>query len=459
MRKIVLNQTLDSAYKMIDSNLVELKSAIIGLCSDIDRYFKVAFDVNLNKEIDEESFRRILYVYPQFSRLNIEQFNRFVLLFINIRAIHAHLYLSKPIFVDDDLKEFMCSLFKPQYFLVDDRKLTVYGCVVVLGIFAQKYMIWPFVSSFFRHEFFSEIGKSKEMSNFQTNQQRILNKICGIGKPLTQNAEKVSGVDTQYVNDALKKTFTLIFFDLEKVLTPIESCRNKTPSIAGMLRRDQNFDEAVINDVAKLRNCWFHGYFINDFVETNDGGFIFTFDFACKVLEEVSEIGKRDLARYGLVVNDISYFAINFYNFYVLRLVEVSYKILDKALLTEDKLESRLDNMDMAFKRFINVEASYFEKLSKLYHQEQMRWSVGASKFLDFLPRKFDTSNLRILKLHCDNGFTIGDYKTYRKDIVLAVVKFENHEFNRVNDCDLQSTTGNESRRISKYITLEEIHF
>ena len=70
-----------------------------------------------------------------------------------------------------------------------------------------------------------------------------------------------------------------------------------------------------------------------------------------------------------LILNDISYFGQNFFNYYVLRLVEVSFKILDNRLLTEDKLESRLANMDNAFERFIKVDAKAFEMFSELINQ------------------------------------------------------------------------------------------
>ena len=115
MRKNSLTQTIDQAYAFADSNLVEVKSAFIGLCADIERYFKVAFDVNLNEEIEYESFRRIIDVFPRFASLTIEQFNRIVLLFINIRGINAHLYISKPVLIDEDLKEFVLNNLDVEY--------------------------------------------------------------------------------------------------------------------------------------------------------------------------------------------------------------------------------------------------------------------------------------------------------------------------------------------------------
>lgn len=456
MREIILNQTIDSAYNMIDSNLVELKSAIIGLCIDIERYFKIAFNVSLNKEIDEKDFRRILYVYPQFGQLSIEQFNRFIILYVNIRGINAHLYLSKSIFLDEDLKDFMYSVFKPEYNIEIDKKLTVYGCVAVLGFLAQKYMIWPFVTSFFRNDYFKEIEKGNKMNDFQIQQQKILNIICGIGKPLSQEAERVGNIDSVYLNDTLKRTLTLVFFDLEKVLTPIITCRYRTVNIGQMLRRDPLFNEDVINDIVKLRNCWFHGFFLGDVVDCKDGSFAFTFEFACKVLNEIVDVGAKNVLKYGLVINDISYFATSLYYFYVLRLVELSFKILDNRLLTEEKLDGRLNNMDKSFERLTLVNPSYFDALSKLVGSNVIRWNISGSKFLDFIPRKFNSSNLSILKLHCDNGFTIGKYKTNRTDIVLVSIELEKSYLNLVNGLDLRSIKGKEIRKYSKFITLKE---
>ena len=99
MRKRSLNQTLDRAYSYADSNLVELKSAMIGLCIDIERYFKVAFDANLNEKIDDDTFRRILIVFPRFRSLTIEQFNRFIILLCSDLSQEYFLENSKSAFV------------------------------------------------------------------------------------------------------------------------------------------------------------------------------------------------------------------------------------------------------------------------------------------------------------------------------------------------------------------------
>ena len=457
MRKRSLNQTLDRAYSYADSNLVELKSAMIGLCIDIERYFKVAFDANLNEKIDDDTFRRILIVFPRFRSLTIEQFNIFIILFVYIRGVNAHLYLSKPIYLDADLKEFIINNALPQYIIEDENKLTVYGSVLVLSMMAQKYMIWPFCTSFLRNQFFIEIEKNDAMSHFQISQQNFFNNICGIGKPLTQNATRVSGVELSYINDVLKRCLTSVFFDLEKVFANYKGCSKKTTSFSSTLKHNELFDKRLISRIICLRNCWFHGSFIGDEVEYNNKKFKFSLEFAVETLKGIAKEGKKDPVTFSSVINDISYFAQNFFNYYVLRMVEVSYKILDNRLLTKDKVESRLTNAERAFRRINNVDISVFEMLSELICHEEIKWNVGASKFLDKCPRKFDCSNLKIAKIHCSRGFTIGGFKTERTDIILALVGIKEDYKNLVNGIDLYDYEYKVVKTCSKFISIIEM--
>lgn len=457
MRKITFGKALDNVYSLIDSSAVELKSAMIGLCTDIERYFKIAFEINLNEEIDDEAFRRMVYVFPRFGALTIEQVNRYLLLFVNIRNINAHLYLSKPIYVDDDLKQFIEDNVGTSYQVVSERKITVYGAVSVLMLMAQKYMIWTFCTAFFRHEYFVEIGKGNAMSEFQIEQQRKFNRICGIGKPLNQNSEPIPGVEFVYINDVLKRCLTLVFFDLEKTLNIYGTSGYKTASLSLLLRSNPLFNKELISKIVRLRNCWFHGNFVGDVVNDDGSTFEFTLDFAIETLKEINQVAKQDMTRFGLLVNDIGFFAQNFFNYYALRLVEVSFKILDDRLLSEDKLDSRLDNMDKAFARFDVVDPKLFEMFSELINSDEIRWSVGASKFLDKLPRKFDCKNLKIAKIHCDNGFTIGDYKTEKTDIVLAMNKIDDQHKNLVNEHDLFECNYTVEKEYSKYMSVVRI--
>ena len=457
MRKNSLTQTIDQAYAFADSNLVEVKSAFIGLCADIERYFKVAFDVNLNEEIEYESFIRIIDVFPRFASLTIEQFNRIVLLFINIRGINAHLYISKPVFIDEDLKEFVLNNLDVEYPIEKDKKITLYGAAVILAMLAQKYMIWPFCTSLFRSEYFKEIERGDKKSYFQIKQQKIFNEICGKGKPLTHLAERVSGCDSTYINDVLKRCLTLVFFDLEKLLLDVNSCANHSVSLAKMLLRTDLFSEELISKIIKLRNCWFHGTFIGDVVTNEGEEFEFTLEFAVEVLKELKELADKNIERLGIIATDIEYFGQNFLNFYILRLVEISYKVLDNRVALKEKFESRLDNLSVSFDRFNNIDSKLYEMFADLMDRDEIRWSVGACKFTDKHPRKFDTKNLRILKLHSENGFLIGESKIERKDIVLVDVAINKEYKNLVNGIDLQNIKGTKIKECSRYITVEKI--
>ena len=459
MRKISLEEIIDKAFSAADDTLIEIKSAMLGLCTDIDRYFKVVFGINLNEKIDETSFKSILEIFPIFSSLTTEQFNRFVLLFVNIRTVSAHLYCSKPIFLDEDLKEFIKQKSEPTYIIEKKRKITVYGAVLVLVMMAQKYMIWPFCTSFFRNNFLKEIKNKGKTESSQITAQKKFNILCGLGKPITQNAEAIHDSDSTFINDVLKRSLTHIFFDLEKILNKNGVCSAKAPSLASLLKTNSLFDENVIAKIIKLRNCWYHGYFIGDIVKNNEDCFEFTLKFTGDVLKEISEIAKKDENKFTHISDDINKFSMSFFNYYVLRLVEISYKILDKRLLTKDKLESRLENMGSSFKRFEQIDPSFFEMLAGLLNKNEIKWSVASAKFLDKLLRKFNCENLKIAKLHSENGFKIGDFKTERKDIVLVIVDIEQKFENLVNGHYLRDMQNSVEKEYSRFITVVNIKF
>ena len=94
---------------------------------------------------------------------------------------------------------------------------------------------------------------------------------------------------------------------------------------------------------------------------------------------------------------------------------------------------------------------------SELICHEEIRWNVGRSKFLDKRPRKFDCSNLKIAKIHCDKGFTIGGFKTERTDITLALVEIKDDYKNLVNGIDLHYCEYKVVKKCSKFISIVEI--
>lgn len=458
MKKAFLNQNMDQVFRQTSEEIIEMKSALMGLCTDIERYFRIAFDVDLNEEITQQEFEKVLRCFPLLKSINLEQYNRLVLLFINIRGISAHLFLTKPLHLDNDLKEFIKKEVHPRYFIENDGLLTIYGCAIILSLFAQKYMIWSFCTCFFRHEYFFDIGRSDAMSAFQIEQQKILNGACGTGKPIVES--KISDVkaDQLFLNDTLKRCLTRVFFDLENTLSETKKCCGKVPSIASILKRSPAFNEDLISEIVELRNCWFHGCFIGDRIYSKTDHTKFTLKYAINILKKILKTTECDKNYFFKVINDIYYLGQGFFNHYVLRLIEVSYKILDKRLLTEDKLESRLDNAETAYAHFLEIDSEIYELFADLITYDNLRWKVGASKFLDKMPRGFDTNELKIAKIHSYSGFQIGDYKTSRMDIVLVILDGLNKNFeNLINGKSIESLKYDTVKEYSKFIKVVSV--
>ena len=47
MKKISIETEVEKAYEIVNGNVISLKSCIINLCSDIDRYFRLKFKIDI----------------------------------------------------------------------------------------------------------------------------------------------------------------------------------------------------------------------------------------------------------------------------------------------------------------------------------------------------------------------------------------------------------------------------
>ena len=463
MRKQSLTNTLEKFFTSCTENsLITIKSAFLSLCADIERYFRKRFNINLNKKISNSDFQKIFRIFPTLSLLSVEQFNRFILVFINIRNICAHLYKTKPIYLDIDSKNFMVNYGNNLYPLEMSGRITIYGTVVLLSFLSQKYMIWPFCTSFFKKNFFNEIGNTgSEVSSFQINMQKLLNQNCGIGKILSdeQNIYQMSKSDWQYLNDVLKRSLTSIFFDLEKFFSVRKYQYFKDNSLVDKLKDSGNFDENIIAQIAKLRNCWFHGAFIGDVLEYGGEDFNFTFEFVLITLKNILDTLTKSNINCSLAIKDINLFGQAFFNFYVLRIIECSYKILDKKLLVPDKLEERLNNLYRVFIKMTSIDKNLFSLFSNLITSNKLEFFLNGSKFSDNKARVFSTTNLKIAKIHSSTGFKIGDCISQRADIILAIIDSKDEDINLVNGYSLENIKYQFKDDICRFVSIIEINF
>ena len=92
-----LNQAVSSAFALPDSQTKTIKAAIVGLCSEADRFFRLSFNLYIYSQVTEKEFYEIKGPFPNFRKLTLEQFNRLLFTFVSIRDVSAHLFLNKPI--------------------------------------------------------------------------------------------------------------------------------------------------------------------------------------------------------------------------------------------------------------------------------------------------------------------------------------------------------------------------
>ncbi len=462
MGKQLLTNTLEKIFKSCtEENLIVIKSALLSLCADIERYFKSYFNISLNKKVSNSDLENIFEIFPKFSQLSDEQFNRFILVFINIRNMCAHLYIAKPIFLDADLKKFILNYGNNLYPLEMNGRITIYGTAVFLSFLSQKYMIWPFCTSLFKITIFNEIGNTgSEMSSFQINMQKLLNQNCGIGKTLLdeQNLYQISKADLQYLNDTLKRSLTSIFFDLERCFSIRKSRYPKDNSFIYKLRASGNFDENIITLIAKLRNCWFHGAFIGDAFEYDNEDFKFTLEFVLETLKNILDALAKSHIGCHLVIKDINSLGQALFNFYILRILECSYKILDKKLLEPDKFEERLDNSYRAFIKMESIDQNLFTLFSNLITSNKLKFFLNGTKFLDNKSRVITATNLKIAEIHSSSGFKIGDCISQRTDITLAIISIKDEDRNMVNGYSLENIKYKVKDDLCRFVSIVEIN-
>ncbi len=436
MKRISLNATLNYAYRVIDNEVLGIKASVISICSDIDRYFKLRFDLDISSEdIELDQYFEMIKVFPQLSRLSLSQFNHLLDVFTNIRDINAHLHLCRDVEINEDLCDYLINMVQPKFDIVSNGKLTMYGQAYILSFIAQKYNLWPFYISYFKRNHFEEtfIMKGDSILSFHTSEQHKMQNFCGIDKLI--NTTKLSNSDFQFLNDLFKKYMTNIVFSLEKECSHTKKSSSHSKSLSRYLSSAYIFDtdEESYNLIVFLRNCWFHGVLLNEVVEFDDERRLLSFEFVMESFIKIKATLKKKENMFNRTIASINEFANSILNYYVLRLVEVSYKLIDARLLIEDKVDSRIDNLLNAYNRFINTNTCYFDLAGRLIDPEYMEFRVSASKFLDKISRKTNCENLKIIKLHSISGFEIGEFKTNKQDLYLVLIDLEERYQNKIN--------------------------
>ncbi|MGM9813915.1 MAG: hypothetical protein ACI32C_03310 [Candidatus Enteromonas sp.] len=434
--KLTLKKTIKKNYKIITEPLLEVKSAFIAVCADIDRYIRISTGCEIREELDEATVGKLKEIFPCLSEMTVDQWNRLILVFLNIRNDNAHLYQNKPVYIDEDILAYLNALVEPEMDVVaDGNELTVYGAYYVLVFLSQRFQLWTFITPLLRGQNFDDMSK-KEFHDFQISSQHLLQEYCGTGKPIGNNGGTCM-THLMHINDTLRRELTSVFIRLEVVAIDRGFVAQYSPSFRTVISNIEEIEEGseLSKRLIELRNTWFHGHWLEDEVVLPDGktkkfDFYETID-TLRMLRETLV----DYERYDSVTSQIESFGKALLDFKVQRLVEVSYKLLDSRLLTASKFDERIDNLGKAYSAFASTDERFLEAAASLLGNDPVVWKISAAKFsnADSFPRKTITSELRVIILVDDNGFDIGGFHTDRKTLTLCDVDLPPDYCNTIN--------------------------
>ena len=443
------------AYDKINNTVTDLKSHFLNLCGEINRFFNINFGVLLTEKtpiLKDEKFNK---VFPILSGATDTQLQQLLEVFCKIRNLNAHLFLSFPITVPTELNDFLSTLPKPEYEITVDGKLTVFGMIYILSLLSQKYQLTPFLFEVLRNKYFYKIVKQEKV-DILTRLQNYFYSLCGKGKPTYNTGDGFDSLDVQNFNNTIKQYLTKVFFGIEKCTLKWTLSSKSEPLFNYLLYKNSPFKQhnKLSKKLLRLRKNWIDGVALFD--EINNNGFIYTvtLNSVISVLTELKDLlsGEKD---YELVVDSIKEFGEKLYAFYTLRLIEISYKILDSTLFMEDKIEDRLQSSIKAVERIKQAPSQFFELAEKLVGHSPVTYTINAGRFGDKLPRVFETDNLKILKITSANPIKIGEYQTSLTKIYFALVSVDIEKLkliNGISPCDLKGEkTDSFSSKISIY--------
>ena len=459
MKKISLEDPIHVAYKRVKQDVLSLKSAVIGLYSDIYGYFFKRFGIEIGKGITKEEFEQVKTVFPLLSEMTLSQVDSLLNTFAEVRNINAHLYLSRKVRLDAEVEDYLYSIYFPLYAVTKDHYLTVYGQAYIAMFLCQKYNIWNFSSSFFKKflkEFEGYCGN--EISDYQVQFQHEYQKYCGSGKPIA-NECPLSKEHLAFMNQLFKRHMTEFVLSLEGMIHPGNKASEHVMNFKTMVQDafpDENNYEAI-DRIIMVRNCWLHGATLYDDIEYKGQNVCFDYRFLFESLIIIKKWMIRLTIDFMEIADILTKFGNACFCFYALRLVEVSYKLLDNRLLTQDKLDHRVMNLECAYENLLDSPENFLELAEELIEPNEITFKVAPSKFLDKTLRSTSCDKLRIVKLHSENGFQIGKYHTQQKNLSLVLADLNKEFQNPINGIYVADYFNNPTKRIGNRVLIDEI--
>ncbi len=461
MKKISLEDALHVAYKVINSEILGIKSAVINLYAEIDGDFSRRFGIEVNSAINDDQFKKVKLTFPKLCGLTLNQFNSLLNIFTEVRNINAHLYLSRKVELDSDIEDYLNLVYSPEYSVTKEHCLTIYGQAYIAMFLCQKNMIWGFATSFFKKWFIEFEGfGGDDISSHQIKFQHTYQIFCGQGKPIF-NESQLPKKDLIYMNQLFRKDMTEFVLSLEEMIYPGKKSREYCKSFKNMIQEAfyyEEYDEAI-DRIIIIRNCWLHGTYLYDLIEYKGQTVCFDYKFLFESLIIIKKWmikAKTDFTYFGEILTKFGNACLCFY---ALRLIEVSYKLIDNRLLTNEKVEHRVCNSINAYQSILSAPRDFLEYAENLIEPDELRFKIKAAKCTgEKKQRSTKCDKLKIVKLHSENGFQIGDFYTNQTDLVLALVDLKDEYQNKINGIYVRDFFKVPTQMISNRIIVDEMN-
>lgn len=433
MKKLNFLDPSTIAYDKIDENVMEIKSGITSLCADIQRFFKLRFNVVLTEKTPIDINDTFVQTFPALATITPLQLEQLKYLFCKIRTVNSYLFLNIPLIVPAELQEFFDTFPAPQYPITVNGELTVYGMIYTLAFFSQKNQIGSFIVDYFQSKYFINFLK-RQTSAIQTSTQRYLYTLCGKGKPNFTYEQPFERIDAQNFNDLYRRNLTKILFGIEKCILKWNVSTKKEPPFHYLLANNEPFcsHNALTFDIIKLRNYCFHGVALFDKINQNEENNLFTLERLIHILIRLKHLLKN-YPDYAYALQLIAEFGEKLIRFPLLRAVEESYKLLDKNLLDEEKIDSKIDFLHKFTERLEHLPPNYFEMAIELLDKDEISYAVNPSRFSDLLPREMQTEHLKIIKLTSEQFIKIDEFTSSHKEFFFILVDIADENYSVIN--------------------------
>ena len=460
MKKISLEDPIRKAYRSAGDDVLCIKSAVIALYSDFDRHFLKQFEIKLGMEIAAEQFEKTKPVFPCLAKMTLQQFNSLLETVARVRNVNAHLFLNKNVQLNEDVESYLQSVCPSQFAVTNNHNLTVYGQAYIAMFLCLKYNIFSFATSFFKGWLKEFDGyKGDDLSEFQINFQHNFQKYCGVDKPIF-NDTTLPKIDVTFMNDLFKRNMPKFVFSAERAASTKNKDAAYTSSFKTLMEKacsNEGQNDAIRRFII-LRNCWLHGTNLFDYIEYNGDKICFDYQFMIKSLVIIKKWMLDQPVNFAQAIRILTKFGQACFNYYALRLVEVSHKLLDNRLLTEEKINSRALGSMLAYSRLLDSPRDFLELAEELIGVSEIDLRLQASKFVDGKVRRAKYNRLLIVNMHSEKGFQIGKYHTEQTDLALTLIDLPEDFQNKVNGNYVKEYFKNPGKKISSRIVVSEIN-